>query len=129
MYIFRTIVISVLSTLAFSNISFAWQPPTLCPTVEQIQAAVAQHEDYIKTPSSTIFTFNYHILNEADSSGIYWYLLMRVKTYYKSQTKPKALEALQSLAYKSGPTFETDDLYICRYTNALGFETKLMTAM
>ncbi len=107
------------------NVAFA-SPPTLCPTVEQIQAAVAQHEGSIKTPCSNIFALSYPIKNESDPSGIPWYLLMRVKADFKSETKPKAFEALKSLVFKSGPTLETQGLYICRYTNDLGFETKTL---
>jgi hypothetical protein len=119
MNIFNSICISSLTALALITTAHADWPPYQCPSVQQIQTAANDETRQTKTrcnQSDCTFDIFKPVIGN-------WYFFMNL-TANPTNAKSKALDALKTLAYKSGPTFETRVYYICRYVNSAGYETK-----
>ncbi|MES2218181.1 MAG: hypothetical protein V4501_07205 [Pseudomonadota bacterium] len=119
MHIFKIASSSILA-LSLVNPAFAGLfTPKDCPTVEQIQAKIARESPVTRCDNSGNCTYDIN-----SSTPIYtidgwertaWLFFMDLKATSEDDAKNKAAQALQSLTLASGPTFETNTLYFCRY--------------
>jgi hypothetical protein len=119
MNILKSIIISFLSALILTTTAHADWPPYQCPSIEQIQTAANDETRESKTRCTTS-ECTFDLINPVIGN---WYFFMNL-TATPSNVKSKALEALKSLSFKSGPTFESRIYYFCRYTNSAGYEAK-----
>jgi hypothetical protein len=116
MHIFKPASISALLSLICVNSALAAVPPK-CPGASDIQA---QEEDNKIQCTGTDCTFDME--KHRFDTDLYWHFFMKLKADNADDAAKKSSDALKSLAYQSGPTEETSDLYFCRYTNSYGFE-------
>ena len=117
MNILKPASISALLSLICVNSALAVVPPK-CPGASDIQA---QEDTNTIQCTGTDCTFDME--KHRFDTDLYWHFFMKLTAESAADAKTKASDALKSLAYQSGPTEETSDLYFCRYTNSYGFES------
>jgi hypothetical protein len=108
---------TLLSLICVNSALAASVVPPKCPGASDIQAQEENHK-ILCTGTNCTFDMEKHRFD----TDLYWHFFMHLTANSSDEAATKASDALKSLAYQSGPTEETSDLYFCRYTNSYGFE-------
>jgi hypothetical protein len=118
MHIFKAASLSAIMSAALVNVALAADAPPKCPGAKDI---AAQKDNNSITCS--LGTCTYTMEKHRFDTDLYWEFVMKAKAATPDEAKSKIDDALDSLAYESGPTQELLGNYYCRYTNSYGFES------
>lgn len=114
MHISKLAKISALLTLIFSTSSFALPivQPTRCPTVPTIQAE--QDKNVVGCKEGDC---SFSLPANLYDAEVPWNFVMYLDASSTDEARSKALDAMKSLTYKSGPTKLIPHLWACVYSN------------
>ena len=134
MHIFKLASFSTIVGLAIANSAFATTGPTdpespvpniptVCPSVLEILKLKGDSKSECKTDKlHTNSKCTYSIADHRFATDNMWHFFMHLDAEDADAASMKAEDALATLAYASGPTKETDNLYFCKYTNGFNYE-------